>query len=80
MNPKVDIMNKNYISIINNRFSNDKFKSKYLKMLFGFIKMKSNQDKRYIYQSKPYLKNTLNVLLNHFTLDQLKHHDSLSAD
>lgn len=49
-------------------------------MLFGFIKMKSNQDKFYVYQSKPYLKNSLNVLLNHFTLDQLRHQEFLTED
>lgn len=49
-------------------------------MLFGFIKMKANQDKLYLYQSKPYLKNSLNVLLNHFTLDQLRHQECLAED
>lgn len=80
VNPKVDISNDNYLHIINNRHCNDKFKSKYLKMLFGFIKMKANQDKLYLYQSKPYLKNSLNVLLNHFTLDQLRHQECLAED
>lgn len=55
--------------MISKRLSNNRYKEKYLKSLFGFIKMKSNEDRLYIYSSKAYIKNSINVLLNHFTME-----------
>lgn len=62
------------------RLSNEKFKQKYLKTLFGFIKMKYNQDKSYMYNSKAYIQNSLNMLLNHFSMDKITDVDHLSQE
>lgn len=35
------------------------------------MKMKSNQNRLYMYNSKAYIQNSLNMLLNHFTMDKL---------
>lgn len=33
--------------------------------------MKTNQNKFYMYESKGYIKNSLNMLLNHFKMEKL---------
>ena len=54
--------------MLSKRLENDKYKSSYLKTLFSFIKMKTNIDKYYMWNSKAYLSNSLNLLLNHFSI------------
>jgi hypothetical protein len=41
-NCRIDALNQQFIELISKRFENEKFKQKYIKTLFGFIKMKSN--------------------------------------
>lgn len=49
-------------------------------MLFGFMKMKTDQNRLYLYQSKAYIINSMNVLLNHFTMTQLRDHEALTDE
>lgn len=60
-----------FIRLVSARLSNYKFKQKYLKTLFGFIKMKSMKDRTYLCNSKAYLHNSLNMLLNHISMATL---------
>lgn len=39
--------------------------------MFGFIKMKSVKDRTYLCNSKAYLHNSLNMLLNHISMATL---------
>jgi hypothetical protein len=79
-NAKIETLNHEYIKLISERLENEKFKQKYLRTLFGYIKMKSHQNKFYMYNSKAYLHNSLNMLLNHFTMDKLLDIDRLSQE
>jgi hypothetical protein len=40
--------------------------------------MKTNQDRLYLYNSKAYLKNSLNILLNHFSMEKLTSMEELT--
>ena len=68
---KIDVFNTEFISSLSQRLKNNKFKQKYVKTLYGFIKMKVNEDKKYICESRAPIENSINVLLNHFTMEQL---------
>jgi hypothetical protein len=58
----------------------DSYKQSYLRTLFRFIKMKANLDRSYIKGSKPYIQNSLNVLLNHFSMKQLLSSEELKEE
>ena len=64
-------LNHEYVSLLSQRLQNNKYKEKYMKMLFKFIKMRANINKHYIWDSKPYIENSLNILLNHYSMDKL---------
>lgn len=52
---RIDAINSDYISLINDRFQNNQYKSDYLKNIFRFIRMKAKQDRHYIKESRAYL-------------------------
>lgn len=72
--------NPDFDKLLSDRLRNTQYKQLYLRSLFSFINMRHSTDRRYLMDSKAYLISNLSVILNHFTMEQLKNIGSLSEE